>query len=241
MLLNRIHSFIQVLHILIDAGADVSLPNPQILKSEAFTLLHFAAALGNLVAARVGIERGLKVGTRHDGENCLALARRAKHFCQEIWDLLKNAGRRELSDCELCEAKADIQFKPCGHRVCCGSCSSGWSKCVCGAKIEEKSDVMEDPRAFDEALKNEGGSIRKLVQNAGRQIDREKEELAREKEELIREKEELIDDRRCAICLDFPKSYVFASCGHSACSKCQTDLQVCHVCRTQIRDKIRFF
>ena len=172
---------------------------------------------------------------------CVAVARRAKPFCQKIWDLLKNAGRRELSDCELCEAKADIQFKPCGHRVCCGSCSSGWSKCVCGAKIEEKSDVLEDPRAFDEALKNEGGSIRKLVQNAGRQIDREKEELAREKEELIREKEELIDDRRCAICLDFPKSYVFASCGHSACSKCQTDLQVCHVCRTQIRDKIRFF
>ena len=269
---------------MIDAGADVGFVSP-----DGYTLLHLAVLRNNLFGTRIGISHGLQVGTLNIyGRNCLAIAETNVHgerCCKEIWDLLRNAGRRELSVCSLCEeGKAEVQFKPCLHRVCCMKCCIGWSKCVCGVKIEDKSDVMEDPRVFDEALKNEDGFIRDVVEIAGRKeeeieilkgsqnsdrlviarLEEEKSQIAEELQEpgkelkekgdkigILEEKVEketqkskekeaflnravedletengvLMEDRICAVCLDSPKSYVFASCGHCACSECQKGLK----------------
>ena len=255
----------------------------------------------------------------------------------------RNTGprRRELSGCSFCDGNAFIQFKPCLHRVSCPGCCSSWTKCVCGAEIQEKFDVTEDPCAFDEAVKSKDPFVRELLEckkenviltndkiilendnatlkndnvflrneNASLQSDNVNlksensslkgangtlvevhsadcveiarledrnsnlsedlrkgnqqinrlfktiksesfksklktlalRHLKRGNRKLTEEKQALIQDQRCAVCLDAPKSYVFASCGHCACSDCQKNLKTCHVCRKRIRNRVKLF
>ena len=48
------------------------------------------------------------------------------------------------------------------------------------------------------------------------------------------------DDRQCQICMERDKNMVFL-CGHAACRECSERLQVCHVCRQTIQNRITMY
>jgi len=52
--------------------------------------------------------------------------------------------------------------------------------------------------------------------------------------------EEGQEELLCGICMEKKKNMVFA-CGHTCCSTCATTLQLCHICRTPISQKIQLF
>jgi len=52
--------------------------------------------------------------------------------------------------------------------------------------------------------------------------------------------EEAQEELLCGICMEEKKNMVF-SCGHTCCGKCAATLQLCHICRTPISQKIQLF
>lgn len=48
------------------------------------------------------------------------------------------------------------------------------------------------------------------------------------------------EDRQCQICMERDKNMVYL-CGHGACKECSERLEICHVCRTPIQNKIEMF
>ncbi len=52
--------------------------------------------------------------------------------------------------------------------------------------------------------------------------------------------EELEDKQCCPICMDRTCDVVFG-CGHLACSQCAQTLNICHMCRLEIQQKIHLF
>lgn len=66
------------------------------------------------------------------------------------------------------------------------------------------------------------------------------EDMFRELERLkvlLRQREDAI---QCAICMERDKSVVFL-CGHMACKICSDRIQVCHICRVEIQNRVQVF
>ena len=62
-------------------------------------------------------------------------------------------------------------------------------------------------------------------------------ERVRSLEERLRVMEE---DRQCQICMERDKNVAFL-CGHGACGICSERLQICHVCREAIQNRITLY
>ena len=66
------------------------------------------------------------------------------------------------------------------------------------------------------------------------------EDMVRELERLqvlLQERDDVIV---CAICMEREKNVVFL-CGHMACSICSDRLQVCHICREEIQNRVQVY
>ena len=66
------------------------------------------------------------------------------------------------------------------------------------------------------------------------------EDMVRELERLQLLLQEREDAIACAICMENEKNVVFL-CGHMACSICSDRLQVCHICRVEIQNRVQVF
>ena len=109
------------------------------------SLLDIAAEAGNILAVQFALDHGLKVGEGRAGRN--ALARLQDDAAPCLRKLLKEAYKKELPVCGLCEeVTAQIQFLPCNHRNTCAPCSDRWKKCICGDQIVDKLDVLDSPK-----------------------------------------------------------------------------------------------
>ncbi|KAJ7394288.1 Iap2p [Desmophyllum pertusum] len=64
-----------------------------------------------------------------------------------------------------------------------------------------------------------------------------------ESDESLEERlERMQEERRCKICMDAELGVVFLPCGHlSCCAVCADGVEVCPMCRTPIREKIRTY
>ena len=221
-----------LLEYLVNEGADVGVRDYM-----GSSFLHDAAYYGNPVAARFALDHGLKVGDRDYSErglnalDCVAEAEAGNHDGAAnapnaaertlLANLLRDAYELELPRCSFClEAAAHIQFAPCRHRNSCAGCCVRWKRCNCGAEIAVKADVLTAKH----------GAVEEPAEDFGEEARRLKEE-----------KKRLAQDITCAVCLDAPKKVVFDACGHGTCQKCSISLTWCHLCRTRIRKKIKFY
>lgn len=60
--------------------------------------------------------------------------------------------------------------------------------------------------------------------------------------DLIKENEKLKEDKLCLICYENKADIVFIPCGHlSTCGFCTSNLKICCVCRTDIKQCIKVF
>ena len=65
-------------------------------------------------------------------------------------------------------------------------------------------------------------------------------DMVRELERLqlrLREREDAI---QCGICMERDKSVVFL-CGHMACQICADRIQICHICREEIQNRVQAY
>ena len=217
-----------LLEYLVNEGADVGVRDYM-----GSSFLHDAAYYGNSVAARFALDHGLKVGDRDYSErglnalDCVTEAdagnggAAAAAAEKTLLDLLRDAYELELPRCSFClEAAAHIQFAPCRHRNSCAGCCARWKRCNCGAVIEAKADVLTAKHG---------------------EVEEPAEDFCDEARRLKEEKKRLAEETTCAVCLDAPKKVVFDGCGHGSCQKCSISLTWCHLCRTRIRKKIKFY
>ena len=47
--------------------------------------------------------------------------------------------------------------------------------------------------------------------------------------------------RRCAICMDRSKNTALVPCGHLGCAECVAQLSKCHICRSDIIQRLRTY
>ena len=66
------------------------------------------------------------------------------------------------------------------------------------------------------------------------------EDMVRELERLQVRLQEREDAIQCAICMERDKTVVFL-CGHMACKICSDRLQICHICRVEIQNRVQVY
>ena len=65
-------------------------------------------------------------------------------------------------------------------------------------------------------------------------------DMAREIQRLEARLQEREDTIQCSICMERDKTVVFL-CGHGACHQCSDRLQICHICRVEIQNRIQMY
>lgn len=65
-------------------------------------------------------------------------------------------------------------------------------------------------------------------------------EKKKEIEALKEAYDKLEMETSCAICLDARPSVVF-NCGHTSCAECCESIQLCHICRQPIKQKMTIY
>lgn len=95
--------------------------------------------------------------------------------------------------------------------------------------LKRKADLRESKKAFRKVVQdlNQFHPIDDIIKRIG---------LGRRSDRLDQASEE----RKCNICLDQKKEIIF-QCGHQACSSCSLRIQHCHVCRSTIQQRIKFY
>lgn len=139
---------------------------------------------------------------------------------EKFRDAVNQAGPAETRCINCSERDAVVTFQPCGHKVTCSVCSVKLKRCLkCNSQIQQKETAAEAQRS--------GPTM------GGEDMVRELERL----QVLLQEREDVIV---CAICMEREKNVVFL-CGHMACSICSDRLQVCHICRVEIQNRVQVY
>ncbi|KAK2175091.1 hypothetical protein NP493_753g01042 [Ridgeia piscesae] len=172
----------------------------------------------SFAAACFLVERGASLQIKnHAGQTALNLV----HDPAAI-DVLNHHAREFLEsdspECCVCyEARANVTFEPCMHKIVCAKCCDRIKKCLtCKTPIKAKIGPGGAP----------------VVE---RQLSSDMQVM-----ELERKVQELEESQTCSICLEHQRSIVFL-CGHGACAKCAQPLKICHMCRNPIAKKINVF
>lgn len=124
--------------------------------------------------------------------------------------------------CIVCsENEATVTVHPCGHKVTCAVCSLKLKRCLkCNSQIQQKATAEDAPAS--------GPTIMDAT------------DMAREIQRLEARLQEREDTIQCSICMERDKTVVFL-CGHGACHQCSDRLQICHICRVEIQNRIQMY
>ncbi|KAL5266150.1 hypothetical protein ACHWQZ_G006711 [Mnemiopsis leidyi] len=166
--------------------------------------------------------------------------------------------------CTLCEeAKANLEFGPCGHVIMCAKCGERIKKCLeCKQIVESRKIIDNDPQVCM-ICSNDTAEV--VFQPCGHKVScsacarRTKKCIACKS--VISKKTGLKkcksstseseiaggeaspgtgEEQNCGICLENPKNVAFM-CGHRVCDKCAPQLRDCPMCRVKITHTIRLY
>jgi len=164
--------------------------------------------------------------------------------------------------CTLCEeAKANLEFRPCGHVIMCSPCGERIKKCLeCKQVVETRKIIDNDPQVCM-VCSNDNAEV--VFQPCGHKVScsacarRTKKCIACKavitkkagiKKSKIRTSESdpadrdstMQEDQFCSICLENLKNVAFM-CGHRTCDTCAAQLRDCPMCREKITHTIRLY
>jgi hypothetical protein len=96
--------------------------------------------------------------------------------------------------------------------------------------------IRDSKKALHEVMEDISCMKQAEYQNRFDDLFERLERLGRRPDQLGQVSEE----RKCNICLEHEKEIIF-QCGHQACSSCSLRIQHCHVCRSTIQQRIKFY
>lgn len=116
-----------------------------------------------------------------------------------------------------------------------------------GQALQRKREVRRLQRRYNELQRSSGlqSLERKLAHRSGRRLNElslhDLQALDEELDEALSAvkgqlRAELERKTKCQVCLENDTNCAFSACGHQACTTCASHLEVCHICRTPLRD-----